>query len=376
MLKRSTLVRFVFPLLIGLVASCTNPNTYNSKLKILTKNSGKTISGKEIQIFELENKSGTQVSISNFGGVITNLKVADRDGQFEDIVLGFDDISEYPDNGYFFGATIGRYANRIAGGKFSLDEKQFQLTKNDSDNHLHGGVLGYDEVVWEAEPFEEDDKVGVKLTYVSQDGEEGYPGTVQNSAVFTLNNDNVLTINFEATTDESTIINMTHHGYFNLSGMQENVLDHTLKIFGEKYTPVNRELIPTGELRSVKDTPFDFREEKQIGVDIQQVEGGYDHNFVIKEGNSRELKLQAELHHEGSGRFLALYSDAPGLQFYSGNFLDGVKGKSGKNYDKHMGLCLEPQAFPDSPNQPNFPSVRLDKGQTYQHTIEYHFKIK
>jgi len=335
-----------------------------------------TIDGKEVQTYELKNEKGTTVHLTNYGAIVTKMLVADNEGNFENIVMGFDEVSQYKQNGYYFGATAGRYANRIAKGRFSLDGEDYQLTTNDGQNHLHGGKEGFNEVVWTAETFEDNDGVGVRMTYVSPDGEEGYPGELTTTATFTLDNNDVLTILYEATTDKKTVVNLTHHGYFNLSAMQDDILGHELTIYADHYTPVDETLIPTGEIREVRNTPFDFTTAHTIGERIDQVEGGYDHNYVITKEYSGNLKKQAELYHPGSGRVLEVHSDAPGVQFYSGNFLDGATGTDGQVYNKHTGLCLEPQLFPDSPNQPNFPSATLAPGETYSHKIELRFKTR
>jgi len=335
-----------------------------------------TIDGKEVQTFELKNNKGTIIHLTNYGAIVTKMLVADREGNLENVVLGFDQVEQYKQHKYYFGATVGRYANRIAKGQFSMDGEDYQLTQNDGQNHLHGGKEGFDEQVWKADIFETETTVGVRMAYISPDGEEGYPGQLSVVATFTLDNDNVFGIRYEADTDQKTIVNITHHGYFNLSAMQEDILGHELTIYGDHYTPVDETLIPTGEIAEVRNTPFDFTSTHTIGERIDQVEGGYDHNYVITREYSGSMRKQAELYHSASGRLLEVYSDAPGVQFYSGNFLDGVQGTDGIRYNKHTGLCLEPQLFPDSPNQPNFPSATLNPDQTYSHNIELHFKTR
>lgn len=335
-----------------------------------------TIDGKEVQTFELKNSKGTTIHLTNYGAIVTKMLVADKNGNFENIVMGFDNVSDYQQNGYYFGATAGRYANRIAKGQFSLDGEEYQLTINDGPNHLHGGKEGFNEVVWTAETFEDRNGVGVRMTYVSPDGEEGYPGELTTTATFTLDENDVFSILYEANTDKKTIVNITHHGYFNLSAMRDDILGHELTIYGDHYTPVDQTAIPTGEIREVRNTPFDFTTAHQIGERIGQVEGGYDHNYVITKEYTGNLKKHAELYHSASGRVLEVHSDAPGVQFYSGNFLDGVTGTDGQAYNQHTGLCLEPQFFPDSPNQPDFPSATLAPGETYSHKIELHFKTR
>jgi len=335
-----------------------------------------TIDGKEVQTFELKNSNGTTIHLTNYGAIVTKMLVADKDGNFDNIVMGFNNVSEYQQNGYYFGATVGRYANRIARGRFSLDGEEYQLTINDGQNHLHGGKEGFNEVVWDATSFEESNGVGVRMTYVSPDGEEGYPGELKVTATFTLDENDVFSILYEASTDQKTIVNITHHGYFNLSAMQEDILGHELTIYADHYTPVDKTAIPTGEIAEVQNTPFDFTSAHKIGERIDQVEGGYDHNYVITKEYTGNLTKQAELYHSASGRVMEVHSDAPGVQFYSGNFLDGAEGTHGQSYDKHTGLCLEPQLFPDSPNQPEFPSASLAPREAYSHRIELHFKTR
>ncbi|HSJ66413.1 MAG TPA: aldose epimerase family protein [Anditalea sp.] len=358
----------------GTDSGTTENETENEKTISMIKT--ETIKGQEVQTFELKNSNGTTVHLTNYGAIVTKLLVADKDGNLENIVMGFDNVSQYQQNGSYFGASVGRYANRIARGQFSLDGEDYQLTTNDGQNHLHGGKEGFNEVVWNAETFENNNGRGVRMTYVSPDGEEGFPGELTATATFTLDDNDVLTILYEANTDKKTIVNLTHHGYFNLSAMKEDILGHELTIYGDHYTPVDETLIPTGEIVEVKDTPFDFSTAHKIGERIDQVEGGYDHNYVITKEYTGNLKKQAELYHSASGRVLEVHSDAPGIQFYSGNFLNGAKGTDGNIYNIHTGLCLEPQLFPDSPNQPNFPSATLEPGETYSHKIELHFKTR
>ncbi|RPA67161.1 galactose mutarotase [Cyclobacteriaceae bacterium YHN15] len=334
------------------------------------------IGGKKAKLFHLDNGNGVQVEISSFGGVITKLMVPDREGISENIVLGYDNQEGYDSNDYYFGATVGRYANRIAKGKFELDGTAYQLANNDGNNHLHGGLLGFNRKHWDAEMVESENSMKVKMTYMSPDGEEGYPGNLKTTLTFELTEDNKLLLEFESETDKPTILNLTHHGYFNLSAMKETVLGHELVIYAPKYTPVDNELIPTGELVQVANTPFDFNKAKTIGERIAQVPGGYDHNYVVKEQHDSELVKMVELSHPGSGRLMELFADSPGIQFYSGNFLDGKLTTDGINYSQHMGLCLEPQTFPNSPNEPSFPSARLNPAEKYRHRIQYHFSTK
>ncbi|MDN3668502.1 aldose epimerase family protein [Echinicola jeungdonensis] len=335
-----------------------------------------TVEGKEAQIFTLKNANGVEVDLSNYGGVITRLVVPDKEGNLENVVLHYANLEGYSTSTNYFGATVGRYANRIAEGKFDLEGETYQLATNDGDHHLHGGEKGFDKVFWDAEPIENEESVGVKLTYVSADGEEGYPGELTTEVTYELNNENDLSISFEATTDKATIVNLTHHGYFNLSGLEEDILGHKLTIMAELYTPVDNTLIPTGEVKPVAGTPFDFTSAHTIGERIDQVEGGYDHNYVLETEPDGEMSKMAELYHPGTGRVMELYADSPAVQFYSGNFLDGTITVDGVTYKKHFGLCLEPQTFPNSPNEESFPSAKLEPGETYTHNIKYHFGVK
>jgi aldose 1-epimerase len=317
-----------------------------------------------------------QVGILNYGGTLTKLLTTDRNGTLGDVVFGFDSFDGYlQKNDPFFGSLVGRYANRIANGKFTLDGKTYTLATNDHGNSLHGGNKGYDKVLWRAE------KVGdnsLKLTYQSKDGEEGYPGNLTATVVYTLGTDNTLKLDYTATTDKPTPVNLTSHCYFNLSaGRDSTILNHELQLKADKYTPVNDKLIPTGKIADVKGTPMDFTTPKAIGRDIQKVKGGFDHNWVLnKTGNN--LEQIGSLYDSASGRYMEVLTTEPGIQFYSGNFLDGTLKytKDGKKYVKHGALCLETQHYPDSPNQPSFPNTILKPGETYRHTTVYKFSVK
>ncbi len=331
--------------------------------------------GNEAKVYLLKNGNGMEVEILSYGAILSRIVVPDREGKKENILLTYESPEGFFTDRYFFGATAGRYANRIANGKFELDGVAYQLATNNGENHLHGGVEGFNRKFWESEVLELDDAIGVKMSYFSEDGEEGYPGNLSTTISFVLHADNSLSITMEAETDQSTIVNLTHHGYFNLSGMKENILGHELQIFADHYTPVGAGLIPTGELAPVEGTPFDFRKAMTVGSRIAATGGGYDHNYVIKKIHDRDLTKMAELSHAGTGRRMLLHSDKPGVQFYSGNFLDGKQVTQGVAYTKNYGLCLEPQFFPDSPNQPQFPSARLDPGDKYRHRIVYAFEV-
>jgi len=343
---------------------------------------GQTEEGKNIDQYVLKNNKGMTVKIITYGGIITELLVPDRNGRVNDVVLGFDDLKGYLKGHPYFGAIVGRVANRIAGGKFKLGDKEYTLAKNNGPNHLHGGIKGFDKVIWNAEPIYRSDGVGVRLSYLSPDGEEGYPGNLSVTVVYLLSNDNELKIEYKATTDRETIINLSNHSYFNLLGAENGlILDHELFINANYYTPVDDTLIPTGEIKPVEGTPLDFRKPTKIGTRIEQVKvgdnpSGYDHNYVLN-GGGVKLDLAAQVYEPTTGRFMEVYTTEPGVQFYSGNFLDGtLTGKKGVVYKKHHGFCLETQHFPDSINHPNFPSVVLKPGQMYTQTTVYKFSVK
>jgi aldose 1-epimerase len=332
--------------------------------------------GREITEYTITNPSGMQVSIINYGGTVTKLLVPDKNGAMGDVVLGYDSLTGYLQKGNpYFNALIGRYGNRIAAGKFTLDGQAYTLAGNNNGNSLHGGKKGYDKVVWTGKKISDS---SLQLAYVSKEGEEGYPGNLTIQVVYTLTPDNGLKIDYTATTDKATPVNLTSHCYFNLSaGADSTILNHQLEIAADKFTPVNAQLIPTGKIEDVKGGPMDFTTAKQIGRDIQKVEGGYDHNWVLnKSGNS--LDRVASLFDSLSGRYMEVLTTEPGLQFYSGNFLDGTltNTKGGARYQKHAALCLETQHFPDSPNQASFPNTILKPGETYRHTTVYKFSTK
>lgn len=315
--------------------------------------------------YTLKNDRGFEVSITNYGGAVTSLKTPDREGKFGEIVLSYDTLDDYVRNPRYMGALIGRHANRIARGRFSLNGVEYQLPCNNGANHLHGGPKGFDTRLWHVR---ENGNI-LHLWYVSKDGEEGYPGNLNASVDYTLL-DNELQIDYYATTDRDTIVNLTNHSYFNLRGAG-TILDHELTLNADSFTPVSEDLIPTGEIKAVEGTPMDFRKPKAIGTDIQNV--SYDHNFVLNNWD-RSLRFAARLYDPVSGRVLEILTTEPGMQFYSGNFLDGsLIGKNGVAYEKYAGLCLEPQHFPDAPNHPNFPSTLLRPGEEYRHTSVYRF---
>lgn len=343
--------------------------------------SGKTRDGRPVDMYILANAHGLEMRVITYGGIITSLKVPDRLGQLDDIVLGFDTIDGYLKDPPYFGAIVGRYGNRIANAQFVLNGTTYKLAANNGPNHLHGGVNGFDKMIWNAVPGDTPDGLSVTLTRTSADGEEGYPGTLQASVRYTLTDKNELVIDYRATTDKATPVNLTQHSYFNLAGDGGDILDHELTIHASRYTPVDATLIPTGELAPVQGTPFDFQKATTIGAHISadnvQLKngGGYDHNWVLdRAGNG--LQPAARLLDPKSGRTLDVATTEPGLQFYSGNFLDGtITGKGGRVYKHRSGLCLETQHYPDSPNHPTFPSTILQPGQTYSSRTVFTFGV-
>lgn len=333
---------------------------------------GTTFDGQEITQYLLSNDKGMSVNIINYGAIVTAVYVPDREGKTENITLGFNSLEEYEEKGPYFGAICGRYANRIADGKFTLDGKEYQLAQNNPPSHLHGGELGFDKKVWAAESFSKKDEVGVRLSLVSPDGEEGYPGKLTLNVVYTLNNENELKIDYTATTDKATPINVTNHCYWNLAS-EGTVLDHELVLNCDQYLPVSKEAIPTGELAPVKGTPMDFTAAHKIGERIGQVEGGYDHCWVVNE-TEKQPAFTARVKDPESGRVMEVFTTEPGVQFYTGNFLDGTKASGG--YPKNGGLCLEAQHFPNSPNQPEFPNTILKPGEVYEQTTVHKFSVE
>jgi aldose 1-epimerase len=362
-----------------LMNSCQNKSiksglTAENTPAITRENFGDSISGKPIYLYTLKNTNGVVIKITNYGGTITSIIAPDKNGMMGDIVLGFDSLQPYVDGCPYFGSIIGRYGNRINKGKFSLDGKEYELTINNGKNHLHGGKIGFDKVVWESEIIDKDSIDILKLTYYSKDGEEGYPGNLSATVYYSLNNYNELVIEYETETDRTTIVNLTNHSYFNLAG-KGSILDQKLKIAANNYTPVDTNLIPTGEIANVNGTPFDFTIQHTIGERIGQVPGGYDHNFILTRTSS-DIEWCASLEDTTSGRKLDVYSTEPGLQFYSGNFLNSnITGKYGQVYNKYAALCLETQHFPDSPNNPAFPSTVLKPGEKYHTKTIYRFSI-
>jgi aldose 1-epimerase len=357
--------------------------TTHAKANITRQPFGKTADGQAVELYTLTNASGMVAKIMTYGGTVVSLSVPDRNKKMGDVVLGYDTLDGYLQNNPFFGAIIGRYGNRIAKGRFTLNGKEYKLAQNNGENHLHGGLKGFDKVVWKAREVKSAEGPALELTYLSKDGEEGYPGNLSVTVTYTLTNKNELKIDYAATTDQDTVINLTNHSYFNLAGAGTgDILNHVIMINADRFTPVDETLIPTGELRSVKGTPFDFTTPTAIGARIDQKDEqlifgkGYDHNFVLNKTGER-LSLAARVYEPTSGRVMEVYTTQPGMQFYTGNFLDGtITGKSGKVYPRRSGFCLETQHFPDSPNKPGFPSTVLKPGQKYAQTTIYKFAVK
>lgn len=342
---------------------------------------GTTKDGIPVDIYTLRNASGAEARICNYGGLVISLKVPDRNGHLGDVVLGYDNLDGYLKETPYFGALIGRYGNRIAKGKFTLDGKEYTLAVNNGVNALHGGLKGFDKVVWTPAILASPEGPTLQLKYLSRDGEEGYPGNLSVTAVYTLTHDNALKLEFTATTDKDTVVNLTQHSYFNLAG-KGDILSHVVMMPADRFTPVDSTLIPTGELRPVEGTPFDFRTPTAIGARINQPDeqlkfgGGYDHNWVFNKQIGQLTRL-AKVTEPTTGRVLEVFSTEPGLQFYSGNFLDGtITGKGGWVYKFRNGFCMEPQHYPDSPNHPSFPTTELKPGQVYHHTMLYKFSVE
>lgn len=366
---------------IGLVAAVMGMGSAATAADAVRESYGTLADGRPVEAVVLSNANGVSARVMTLGATLQSLKAPDRDGRIDDIVLGYDDAATYLENPQYFGASVGRYANRIAGGRFTLDGETYQLELNDGDNTLHGGVMGFDKRMWRIAEVESGPDARVRLVYVSADGEGGYPGTLTAEAIYSLSDDNALTIEYRATTDAPTIVNLTNHTFFNLSGGENlsSAMDHRLTLHANAYTPVDAGLIPTGELRPVAGTPFDFTSPTRIGARLRDASDaqmrlgrGYDHNFVI-DGTAGELRPAARIEDPETGRVVELLTAAPGVQFYSGNFLDGTAvGKSATAYRQGDGLCLEPQVYPDAPNKPGFPSARLNPGEEYRNVMVFH----
>lgn len=385
----------VIPVVLGMALTAVNckNETKKDETPIVEEMPEATITKSDFGMFQdsipvskyaLVNANGMEVDVITYGGIITSLKAPGKDSTFQDVVLGFDSMDGYVEGSPYFGAIIGRYGNRIAKGTFKIDGNTYTVPTNDGDNTLHGGTTGFDKVIWNAEEVKDGDNVGLKLTYTSPDGEMGYPGTLETTVTYTLQADNTLLVKYEATTDKPTVVNLTQHSYFNLSGDFNNtILDTEIMLNADHYLPVDAGLIPTGELRPVAGTPFDFNEAKAIGAEINAEDDqlkkglGYDHCWVLKDTNG-EMKLAATAYDPRSGRFMEVTTTEPAIQFYTGNFLDGTltqKGGEG-TYAYRSGFCLETQHYPDSPNQSEFPSTVLNPGETYETTTSFKFSVK
>jgi len=337
---------------------------------------GRLPDGREAHLYTLSNSRGMRVRLTDYGAITVSVEVPDRDGALADVTLGYDRFDGWLGNAPHFGSTIGRYANRIANARFTLDGRQYTLTANSGPNHIHGGRVGFDKVLWKAETVRLRGAVGVRLTYLSRDGEEGYPGNLKVSAVYSLTERNEYRAEFTATTDKPTIVNLTNHTYWNLTGDGSNdVLGHHLLLTADKYTPTGKGRIPTGKLAPVAGTPLDFTSPVPIGSRIARVPGGYDHNYVLRNPGG-EVALAARVVEPASGRVMELWTYQPGVQLYTGNYLNGTKGKAGVTYRKHAGFCLETQRYPDSPNRPGFPTAVLRPGQTYRHVTIHRFTAR
>lgn len=379
---------FAVPFL-AIMISCNPQSENKSTEKDVAEGSSKGISaapfgkledGTSISLYTMKNGKGVEMKVMNYGGIIVSLFVPDRDGKSVDVLLGYDSLDAYVKRSPFFGALVGRYGNRIGKGRFTLDGKVYDLVKNNNGNHLHGGTKGFDKAVWNIEEIPSNDGVALKLSYLSKDMEEGYPGNLHTEIIYTLTEDNTIRFEYKATTDKKTVVNLTQHAYFNLNGGKTDILSHEMKLNADRFVPVDQGLIPTGELKSVENTPFDFRKPVAIGSRInakdQQIEfgKGYDHTWVI---NGEGLKETAVVFDASTGIEMTVHTTEPGVQFYTGNFLDGtLSGKNNVVYNQRTGFCLETQHFPDSPNQPDFPSVVLNPGETYNTTTTYKFSTR
>ena len=377
--------KIYFLLFFPIVISCEiiKKKENMSLVKIEKEFFGKTSDGIDISRYTLKNSSGMEVSIINYGGIITSWKVKDRDGNYKDIVLGFNDLLDYESSSPYFGALIGRYGNRIKEGKFNLDGVEYTLAVNNGENHLHGGLKGFDKVIWDIKEEENESSASLVLSYISKDMEEGYPGNLDVKVTYTLTNEDELKVRYEADTDKKTVVNLTQHSYFNLSAnLGRDILGHQITIDADSFLPVDTTLIPTGELRDVERTPFDFRKSKRVGDDINELDrqltfgNGYDHCWVLN-NQDEGIRFVASAYDPLSGRLLEVFSDQPGIQFYSGNFLDGtLKSKDGGSYVFRSGFCLETQHYPNSPNQKSFPTVILNPGEKYDTETIFRFSTR
>lgn len=364
-----------------LINGCDKPPQEKTG-KILKESFGE-FEGGPVDIYTLSNPNNIEVKITNYGGIITSVKTPDKNGSFDDIVLGFDTLKEYVNSNPYFGCIVGRYCNRIGNAEFSIDGHEYKLSKNNGEHSLHGGTRGFDKVIWNAEPIYDKDGHALKLTYLSRDGEEGFPGNLDVTVIYRLTDDNSLVMEYSATTDKTTVVNLTNHSYWNLSGAGSgDVLGHILSINADFFTPAARGMIPTGEIRPVENTPMDFRKPVAIGAgirsDYEQIKlaYGYDHNWVLNPEAVNGNEAAASAWDPESGRYMEVYTTEPGVQLYSGNFMGGIKGKNGRIYNNNGAFCLETQHYPDSPNRPEFPPVLLQPGETYRTTTIYRFSTR
>ncbi|MGD0512261.1 MAG: aldose epimerase family protein [Terriglobales bacterium] len=377
MMRRKTMIMMLVVFIATIFVSGLQAE---AKSKMQKQSFGKTEDGQQVDLYILTNKHGMQAAITNYGGTVVSLKVPDRSGKLDDVVLGYDTLDGYATGKAYIGATVGRYANRIAHASFTLDGNTYTLSKNDGGNHLHGG---FNKREWTAKDVSGSAGQALELTYLSKDGEESFPGNLPVKVVYTLTDKNELKIDYSATTDKDTVLNLTNHAYFNLAGQGNgDVLQQQIMIRADRFTPIDQFSIPTGELRSVKGTPFDFTTATAIGARIDQDDqqlkmgNGYDHNWVLSNGTPGSLFLGAQAYDPHSGRVLEVLTTEPGIQLYTGNFLDGIHGKDGKVYNRRNAFCLETQHFPDSPNHPNFPTTELKPGQHFESTTVYKFSTK
>ncbi len=360
---------------VGAEANTPSKSENTGKMSVEKTPYGKLPSGEAVDQFVINNGKGLKVTIITYGATITSVEFPDKNGKSANITVGLDSLDDYLKSPPYFGATIGRYGNRIAKGKFTLEGKEYKLATNNNENHLHGGVKGFDKVVWKAESFEKAGEVGVKFSYVSADGEEGYPGKLESTVTYSITAANELKMEYSATTDKTTVANLTNHAYWNLAG-KGTILDQVVSINADGYLPVDAGLIPLGEVKAVKDTPMDFTKPMTIGSRIAKVEGGYDHCYVLNQKTPKELSPVATVYDPASGRFMEVLSTEPAVQLYTSNFLDGTFSGNGQKYEKYAALCLETQHYPDSPNQPKFPSTVLKPGETYHHLTIHKFSTK
>jgi aldose 1-epimerase len=379
---RNSVTALLVVALLGFGLTSASIAVQKPKTNVAKRSFGKLADGAEVDLYTLTNLNGVELQISTYGAAIVSLKTPDRNGNFSDIVLGYDDPQGYVDDTSYLGNLIGRYANRIANGRFKLAGVEYKLAQNNAPNTLHGGPTGFHKRLWQAREVKRPNAVALEVSYKSADGEEGFPGNLSVTTTFVLTNTNELRIEYAATTDKTTVVNLTDHAYFNLKGPGEGtILDHVMRINANRFTPVDENLIPTGELKSVKGTPLDFTKPTVIGTRIEQnyeqlLRGkGYDHNYVLNKVG-KQLSLAAQVYEPTTGRTLEMWTTEPGVQFYTGNFLDNVRGKGGKIYERRGAFCLEAQHFPDSPNQPAFPSTTLRPGQKYTQTTVYKFSVR